>query len=53
MHRDSSSTPIIYFLWIRQWILFRNKCYSAEMGLAEVGAFLTHLAIEGKVDASI
>ena len=46
-------TEEIYALWIRQCILFHNERYSAEMGLAEVGAFLTHLAIEGKVDAFI
>ena len=46
-------TEDTYIFWIRQCILFHNEHYSAEMGLAEVGAFLTHLAIEGKPAASI
>jgi integron integrase len=38
--------------WIKRFVLFNNKRHPAEMGAAEVEAFLTHLAIEGKVAAS-
>ncbi len=46
------STEAAYLGWIRRFILFHGKRHPAEMGDAEINAFLTHLAIEGKVSAS-
>jgi site-specific recombinase XerD len=37
---------------IRRYILFHNKRYPKDMGVAEVEAFLTHLAVEEQVSAS-
>lgn len=46
------STEDIYVNWIRRFILFHGTRHPLEMGNAEVTAFLTHLAVEGKVAAS-
>jgi integron integrase len=45
-------TEQAYVHWARRFILFHGKRHPAEMGVAEVEAFLTHLAVEGKVAAS-
>lgn len=41
-----------YVQWIKRFILYHGKRHPQEMGMAEVEAFLTHLAVEGKVSAS-
>ena len=41
-----------YVDWIKRFILFQQKRHPADMGAAEVEAFLTHLAVAGKVAAS-
>ncbi|WP_036243031.1 integron integrase [Methylobacter luteus] len=41
-----------YVQWIKRFILFHGKRHPQEMGVSEVEAFLTHLAVEGKVSAS-
>ena len=41
-----------YVQWVRRFILFHDKRHPVEMGAAEVEAFLTHLAVEGKVAAA-
>jgi integron integrase len=41
-----------YVQWIKRFILYHGKRHPQEMGVAEVEAFLTHLAVEGKVSAS-
>lgn len=41
-----------YVPWIRRFILFHGKRHPCEMGAPEVEAFLTHLAVVGKVSAS-
>ena len=46
------STEKQYVNWIRRYILFHHKRHPLEMGKEEVGAFLTHLAVEGHVAAS-
>ena len=46
------STERLYVNWIRRFILFHHKRHPAEMGQAEVSAFLTHLAVDGQVAAS-
>jgi site-specific recombinase XerD len=48
----SIRTEQAYVDWIKHFVLFNNKRHPAEMGAAEVEAFLTHLAVEGKVAAS-
>ena len=48
----SIRTEAAYLHWARQFILFHGKRHPAEMGEAEVGEFLTHLAVERNVAAS-
>lgn len=48
----SIRTEQAYVDWIRRFILFHNKRHPIDMGASEVEAFLTHLAIKGKVAAS-
>ena len=47
-HRTEKS----YFQWIKRYVTFHYKRHPREMGKAEVEAFLTYLAVEGKVSAS-
>lgn len=48
----SLSTERAYVEWIRRYILFHGKRHPADMGKAEVEAFLTWLAVERQVAAS-
>jgi integron integrase len=48
----SIRTERVYLDWIKRYILFHHKTHPAQMGAAEVEAFLTHLAVAGKVAAS-
>jgi integron integrase len=48
----SIRTETSYVMWIRRFIVFHNMRHPREMGEAEVGRFLSHLAIEGDVAAS-
>ncbi|HID29220.1 MAG TPA: integron integrase [Desulfobacterales bacterium] len=48
----SLRTEQAYVGWIRRFILFHDKRHPSEMGEAEISAFLSHLAVEGKVSAS-
>ena len=48
----SLNTRKAYIRWVRRFILFHRKRHPADMGLPEVNAFLTHLAVEGHVSAS-
>lgn len=48
----SLSTENTYVSWIKQYISFNGKRYPAEMGAAEVEAFLTYLATERHVSSS-
>ena len=48
----SIRTEDAYVLWAKKFILFHGKRHPLEMGEAEVGAFLSHLAIEQNVTAS-
>ena len=49
---DSIRTEEAYVNWIRRFILFHKKRHPAQMGKAEIEAFLTHLAVNRKVAAS-
>src|SRR5437764_2399752 len=48
----SPRTEKTYVHWIRRYILFHDKRHPQEMGEAEINAFLTHLAVAGRVSAS-
>ena len=48
----SIRTEQAYVDWIRRFILFHGKRHPQEMGAPEVEAFLTHLAVAGRVAAS-
>ncbi len=48
----SIRTEQSYVHWVRRFILFHNKRHPAEMGAAEVEAFLTHLAVTANVAAA-
>jgi hypothetical protein len=48
----SIRTETQYVQWIRRFILFHDKRHPRDMGVAELEAFLTHLAVEGRVAAS-
>ena len=48
----SRSTEKTYVLWIKRFILFHQKRHPLEMGEREIEAFLSSLALQGKVSAS-
>ena len=48
----SIRTEDAYHAWCRRFVLFHNKRHPAEMGGPEVTAFLTDLAVRGRVSAS-
>ncbi len=48
----SIRTEQTYVDWIKRFILFHGKHHPKDMGAQEVEAFLTHLAVEGRVAAS-
>src|SRR5262245_56820284 len=48
----SRRTEKAYIHWIKRYIFFHGKRHPAEMGATEVAAFLTALAVQGKVAAS-
>ena len=48
----SLRTEEAYVAWIRRYILFHKKRHPAEMGEAEINAFVTSLAVESAVSAS-
>ncbi|QDU21197.1 hypothetical protein ETAA1_31620 [Urbifossiella limnaea] len=52
MRRYSLRTEDAYHDWVRRFVLFHGKRHPETMGEREVNAFLTHLAVEGRVAAS-
>jgi integron integrase len=48
----SLRTEQTYLHWIRRFVLFHGKRHPREMGAPEVEAFLSHLAVDGKVAAN-
>ena len=48
----SIRTEEAYIQWIKRFIYFHNKKHPAEMGEAEISAFLTYLAVTKNVTAS-
>ena len=45
-------TEEAYVDWIRRFIIFHKKRHPKEMGIPEIEAFLTHLAVNANVAAS-
>ena len=50
--RYSLQTEKTYIYWIKKYIFFHNVRHPKEMGADEIGAFLTHLAVDGNVSAA-
>lgn len=48
----SIRTEKSYVDWVRRFILFHGKRHPKDMGAPEIEAFLSHLAVEGRVAAS-
>ena len=48
----SIRTEDTYVDWVRRFVLFHDKRHPRTMGGPEMEAFLTHLAVVGKVSAS-
>jgi integron integrase len=48
----SRRTDEAYLMWIRRFIVFHGRRHPAELGSAEVSAFLAYLATERRVSAS-
>lgn len=48
----SIRTEQVYVDWARRFILFHGKRHPRDMGVIEIGAFLTDLAVERNVSAS-
>ncbi len=48
----SRRTEQTYCHWVRRFIFFHKVCHPAEMAEPEINAFLTHLAVKEKVNAS-
>lgn len=48
----SIRTEQSYIQWIKRYIYFHNKKHPADMGEAEISAFLTHLAVRKNVTPS-
>jgi len=46
----SIQTEKAYLLWIRRFILFNNKRHPKDLGEQEVTNFLTHLAVERRLN---
>jgi integron integrase len=48
----SHRTEETYCHWVKRFIFFHNVRHPAEMAEPEINAFLTHLAVKGKVSSS-
>jgi integron integrase len=48
----SLRTEEAYVGWVRRYVLFHDKRHPREMGVVEIEAFLTHLAVREQVSAS-
>jgi len=48
----SIRTEEAYSEWVRRFVIFHGRRHPRELGQAEVEAFLTHLAVGGRVAAS-
>ncbi len=48
----SLNTRKAYIRWTRRFVIFHGRRHPCDLGVVEVNAFLTHLAVEGHVSAS-
>ena len=48
----SIRTEQVYVDWIKRFIRFHDKRHPRDMGASEIEAFLTYLAVKGRVSAS-
>lgn len=48
----SRRTEEAYVAWVRRYVLFTGRRHPRELGDADVGRFLTALAVQGRVSAS-
>ena len=48
----SPKTMKTYCMWIRRYIYFHKKRHPKDMGVREIEAYLTYLAVKQKVAAS-
>jgi integron integrase len=48
----SRRTETAYAQWVKRFVLFHGKRHPNDMGATEVSAFLSHLAVVGRVSAS-
>ena len=48
----SVRTERAYVSWVRRFVIFHGKRHPETLGADEIGAFLSHLAVQGKVSAS-
>jgi hypothetical protein len=48
----SLATEQAYVSWVRRFILLHDKRYPGDMGAEEIRAFLSYLAVQGRVAAS-
>jgi integron integrase len=48
----SLRTEEAYVGWIKRYVFFHNKRHPQDMGELEINAFLSHLAVRGRVSAS-
>ncbi|CAH1074591.1 phage integrase N-terminal SAM-like domain-containing protein [Candidatus Nitrotoga sp. 1052] len=49
MKHHNIRTESVCLDWIKRYILFHHKTHPAQMGAPELEAFLSHLAVAGKV----
>ena len=52
MKHYSIRTETQYVFWVKRFILFHGKRHPLDMGAGEVEAFLSNLAVNGRVSAS-
>lgn len=52
LRHASPRTEEAYVNWVRRFVVFHERRHPADMGPAEITAFLNHLAVEGRVAAS-
>jgi len=48
----SRRTERAYTQWVKRFVLFHGKRHPRELDAVEVSAFLSHLAVDGRVSAS-
>ena len=48
----SRRTAKAYVYWIRRLIFFHNKRHPSKLGVEDISAFLSHLALDQRVAAS-